>query len=460
STTVRLDIYDWQQGATVATSEWDATQYKGQVRAPSTIAEEVQVVVPTWGPWGQYSDDGGEGPLSGTGQPGSPARVEVQLINWTGAGPGTTWAVARVRDTAKPIGILGRDSQPITISEAMTFAVIPITIPLRPAVYPASIRCATPYQGVFLGEGESRSLPVTVVNSDGSTVPWTGPVTYSLLLRGDPMVMSLAADGTITRLAPRDQSAIAGVRAEVTLPEGPFVVDTEVNMATPWPFMVNEYLPGCGATSAGADLDLVLGGPRGAGADGGSTDTLSLGYGGSLTLDFQSTQIVDRPGPDFIVFENAFNIGQDPTQRFTETVQVEVSADRIHWFPFPMDYRAVGPNPWRNPDNFSGMAGVTPVLANVDANAIDPCDPAVAGGDAFDLAEIGVPRARWVRLTSTGIDTDSPCFDGCGIDNRLRDKDGELIDDTGKHETCSGVVGGPDIDAVGIVRGHQDIFWE
>ena len=34
--------------------------------------------------------------------------------------------------------------------------------------------------------------------------------------------------------------------------------------------------------------------------------------------------------------------------------------------------------------------------------AIDPQDPEQAGGDAFDLADVGLPRARWVRLIDVG----------------------------------------------------------
>jgi hypothetical protein len=39
------------------------------------------------------------------------------------------------------------------------------------------------------------------------------------------------------------------------------------------------------------------------------------------------------------------------------------------------------------------------VNANADTNDIDPTDPAVAGGDAYDLADIGVASARYVRIT-------------------------------------------------------------
>jgi hypothetical protein len=48
---------------------------------------------------------------------------------------------------------------------------------------------------------------------------------------------------------------------------------------------------------------------------------------------------------------------------------------------------------------FGSCAGWHPVYANPDKNSIDPTDPAVAGGDAFDLADLGVSHARYVRIT-------------------------------------------------------------
>jgi hypothetical protein len=48
---------------------------------------------------------------------------------------------------------------------------------------------------------------------------------------------------------------------------------------------------------------------------------------------------------------------------------------------------------------YGSCSGWQPVYANAETNDIDPTDPAVAGGDAFDLADIGVSRARFVRIT-------------------------------------------------------------
>jgi hypothetical protein len=143
----------------------------------------------------------------------------------------------------------------------------------------------------------------------------------------------------------------------------------------------------------------LLGPPRGGGATQGSMDVVSLGNGGTVTLAFGQTRIVDGAGPDFIVFENAFLAGGDPSAPFAELARVEVSLDGQTWVAFPC---AVSSPP------YGSCAGWHPVFANADENDIDPLDPSVAGGDAFDLADVGLGEARFVRITDradlTGMD--------------------------------------------------------
>lgn len=134
----------------------------------------------------------------------------------------------------------------------------------------------------------------------------------------------------------------------------------------------------------------ILGPPRGAGSSQGSLDVVALGNGGQVTLAFGQTRIADGPGPDFIVFENAFFAGGDPKQVFAELATVEVSADGQSWTAFPCTASAAP---------YGACAGWHPVHANAAENSIDPLDPAVAGGDAYDLAAIGVAEARFVRIT-------------------------------------------------------------
>jgi len=154
---------------------------------------------------------------------------------------------------------------------------------------------------------------------------------------------------------------------------------------------VESFVAGPGQAAGQADLPgIVLGPPKGGGADGGSQDVVSLGNGGSITLAFAPSSIVDGPGPDFIVFENPFNVNGDPDQPFAELASVEVSEDGQHFEAFPCSASQAP---------YESCAGYHPVYANADENAIDATDPAVAGGDAFDLSDIGVTRARYVRIT-------------------------------------------------------------
>jgi hypothetical protein len=129
--------------------------------------------------------------------------------------------------------------------------------------------------------------------------------------------------------------------------------------------------------------DVVLGPPRGGGCCKGSLDVVSLGNGGTITLGFERT-IVDGPGPDFVVFENPFEFG---AQVYAELATVEASADGVDWRAYPCS--AVEPP-------FGACAGWRPVhLDGVDG----PVSPETSGGDAFDLADVGLATARFVRIT-------------------------------------------------------------
>lgn len=131
---------------------------------------------------------------------------------------------------------------------------------------------------------------------------------------------------------------------------------------------------------------IVLGPPKGGSASAGSLDVLTLGNGGAIVLGFGEAAIVDGPGPDFLVFENPFLVGGDPDQVFAELATVEVSADGVVWHAFPCATKTAP---------YDRCAGHTPVLASDAEAGRDPS----AGGDAFDLAEVGLAEARFVRLT-------------------------------------------------------------
>jgi hypothetical protein len=146
------------------------------------------------------------------------------------------------------------------------------------------------------------------------------------------------------------------------------------------------YVPGEGA-GFGQDRfpDVVFGPPHGKGPEAGSLDVLSLGRGGEIVLGFDR-EILDGEGPDLLVFENPFS-------GFVETAVVGASEDGTTFVEWPC---ADGEGP-----AYEGCAGVRSVLSSPE-NGVDPTDPAVAGGDAFDLGAIGLARARFVRIRDSG----------------------------------------------------------
>jgi hypothetical protein len=148
---------------------------------------------------------------------------------------------------------------------------------------------------------------------------------------------------------------------------------------------VDEFLPADDA-SHGHDRmpDVVMGPPVGGGTMG-SMDVVSLGCGGQITLYLGEHAVVDGPGPDLLVFENAFPVG---TETFAEPGEVRVSDDGETWVSFGCDAGGTWPP--------TGCAGIEPVYATPDNGLAT--DPTQAGGDAFDLADVGLPSASYVRI--------------------------------------------------------------
>lgn len=101
----------------------------------------------------------------------------------------------------------------------------------------------------------------------------------------------------------------------------------------------------------------------------------SIGLGGEIIVGFTGHAVVDRPGPDLVVYENAFTYGGGRV--YAEPAVVSVSADGVTWRPFACEAATL-----------RGCAGVTPT------------DPSLrfGGGDTFDLAEVEMDSIRWVRI--------------------------------------------------------------
>jgi hypothetical protein len=166
---------------------------------------------------------------------------------------------------------------------------------------------------------------------------------------------------------------------------------------------------------------VVEGPPIGGGACSGGTNVLSLGNGGEIVVSFEPNWIVDGPGPDFIVFENAFYVHCDESDGSdAEPAEVSVSDDGVTWTSFPCTNTTAEPP-------FQQCAGVHPVFAN-PTNGISPVDPKTAGGDLYDLADIGLTKAKYVRIVDKVI---------------------EACPDSGAHLNTNGF----DLDAIAIVNG-------
>jgi len=167
---------------------------------------------------------------------------------------------------------------------------------------------------------------------------------------------------------------------------------------------------------------IVLGPPGNATPTTGSLTVLSLGHGGSIVIEFADNEIVDGPGPDFIVFENPFFCSAvpassaDPWSVFAEPGIVEASEDGIVYHTFPYDAAALAQLTTSCTDRslldrLRGLAGLTPSFTGDytvadDPAAFEPGAPggvAGHGGDAFDLAAVGLARARFLRITDPDL---------------------------------------------------------
>ena len=184
---------------------------------------------------------------------------------------------------------------------------------------------------------------------------------------------------------------------------------------------------------------IVLGPPGNATPTTGSLAVMSVGHGGTITLEFTDNEIVDGPGPDLIVFENPFfctsapATDADPYSVFAEPGIVEVSDDGINFRRFPFDASALSEVVSLCTDKalqrrLVGLFGITP---NFTGNWTVPDDPLVFdpaapggvsghGGDAFDLATVGLARARFVRLVDPNLPIGIPgASEGFDLDTAI-----------------------------------------
>jgi hypothetical protein len=245
--------------------------------------------------------------------------------------------------------------------------------------------------------------------------------------------------------------------------------------AEPFVDAVVGYAIGTGGGAREADLPgIVTGPPRGGGPFSGSLETFSLGLGGHIVVAFTDNVIVNGPGPDFTVFENAFlQRGLLTLFPYAEPSTVSVSADGIRWSVFPCALTA--------PPYYPGCAGVYPVFADAgDPLAASPLEPSTtpiaslvgvpvdgftpppgSGGDSFDLAAVGLAAARFVRIDAGPYDARLAGLSGFDLDAvaavhsvdvaGLPDADGDGFPDAA--DSCPGVANPGQADSDGDGNG-------
>ncbi len=195
----------------------------------------------------------------------------------------------------------------------------------------------------------------------------------------------------------------------------------------------------------------VLGPPSGRGValharpndDGGASPP----YGGTITLKFTDSMVVNEPGIDFTVFGRVRSEWVDGRLvRLMKPAVVAVSQDGVNFREFPFNYRAgfTADGSIDHYDPFSyayGFAGVNPVHSQ--GNFPDPTNPAVSGGDFFDLDALPGRPFTWinyVRITAAG-------------DRWLRDVAGDPVRHTDYGDSLSGTgSSGFELDAVSAVN--------
>lgn len=170
-------------------------------------------------------------------------------------------------------------------------------------------------------------------------------------------------------------------------------------------------------------------------------------YGGTVILKFTDNMVVNDPGIDFTVFGRVRNVWvEGRSVRLMKPAVVAVSQDGVNWREFAFNYRPSlfedGSINYFEPFSYaSGFAGITP--AHSRNGFPDPTNPAVSGGDFFDLDALPGRPFTWisyVRITATG-------------DRWLRDADGDLV----RHTDYSGALSGTgssgfELDAVAAVN--------
>lgn len=160
---------------------------------------------------------------------------------------------------------------------------------------------------------------------------------------------------------------------------------------------------------------------------------VSLGDGGYAVLSFESP-IINGPGPDFAVFENAFN------ENFLELAFVEVSNDGVNFTRFPsysltQTNNQTGSFSFLDPENIHNLAGIYP------GGYGTPFDL----DDLKDSLNIDINQVNYVKIIDVvGSINESYASYDC---------QGNIINDPWPTPFWNG---GFDLDAVGVINSQKN----
>lgn len=277
-------------------------------------------------------------------------------------------------------------------------------MPMLPAPYWLGLHVALLLAGVAACSGSAKDAPAPGGGGDAASAGAAGEPSAAGTNGGDDTSEAGAhATGGAGVGGDAAEAGAGGVTTEAGAGGASFGATSSVYASS-----VESFTPGGGA---GYNQDkmpsIVLGPPQGKGTNSGSLDVVSLGAAGEIVLAFGDLGIVDGPGPDLVVFENAFWPNGEASAVFAELGEVSVSEDGETWQTFPCDSAGDGDG------HYPGCAGVTPTLI-YDAELLTPIEPALSGGDAFDLADLGLKRARFVKIRD--LETLPPGGNSSGFD--------------------------------------------
>jgi len=184
------------------------------------------------------------------------------------------------------------------------------------------------------------------------------------------------------------------------------MVSPALAAATPYADKVYSYTLGAGGGFGLSSLPGNVSGPpdfnfREFRRDVLASQVFSLGIGGVVIVEFTDNLIADGPGVDFTVFENGL-IDLRNGRTFYEGAEVFVSADGTGFF-----------------DLGYAEGKMTGLIYNAiyDDPSFNPLNPAVSGGDSFDIAfdryglSTGLTTVKYVRLVDDG--DGAPDGSGC-----------------------------------------------